>query len=80
MDSTTSTPITSITLAVFHNLVCKLMNKFISHGFLSYIMFLYEIRPTVKNSAGNKICSSVYRPVLNRRNLLKLVIKVINYP
>ena len=37
----------------FRNLLCKLMNKFLSHGFLPYGMRLGKIRPSVKNSAGN---------------------------
>ena len=55
----------------FRNLLCKLMNKFLSHGFLPHGMLLGKIRPTVKNSAGNKTSSSNYRPVMNSSNILK---------
>ena len=42
----------------FHNQLCKLMNKLISHGFLPYIMLLGKVRPSVKISAGNKSSSN----------------------
>ena len=51
--------------------LCRLMNKFVSRGFLTYSMFPGKIRPNVKNSAGNKSSSSVYRPVMNSSNILE---------
>ena len=56
----------------FRNLLCKLMNKFISHGFPPQSMLLGKIRSIVKKSAGNKACSSNYRPVMNYSNVLKM--------
>ena len=56
----------------FRNLLCKLINKFLSHGFLPYGMLLGKIRSTVKNSAGNKTSSSNYSPVMNSSNILKM--------
>ena len=56
----------------FRNLLCELMNNLISHDFLPWGMFLLKIRPTVKNSAGNKTRSSNYSTVMNTRNLRKL--------
>ena len=56
----------------FSNLLCRLTNKFISYGFLPHSMLLAKIRPTVKNSVGNKVSSSNYRPAMISSNLLKM--------
>ena len=55
-----------------NHVLCKLIIKFLSHGFLPFGMLLGKIRPTVKNSAGNKTNSSNYRPVMNSSNILKM--------
>ena len=39
----------------FRNLLCEIMNKFLSHGILPYSMLRGKIRPTVKNVDGNKL-------------------------
>ena len=57
---------------ILRNLLCKLMNKFISHSFLPDSMLIGKIRPTVENSVGNKTSSSNYRPAMNSSNLLKM--------
>ena len=54
------------------NLLCKLMNKFLPHSFLSCGILLGKIRLTVKNSAGNKTSSSNYRPIMNSCNIPKM--------
>ena len=54
------------------NLLFKLINKFLSHGFLPYSMLLGKICPTVKNSAGIRTSSSNYRLVMNSSNILKM--------
>ena len=72
LDTIIPTQNSLLTLArVFCDIFCKLMNNFLSHGFLLYSLLLGKIRPTVKNSAGNKNSLSNYRPVLNSSNLFK---------
>ena len=56
----------------FRNLLCKIMTKVLSHGFLPHCMRLGKIRPTVKNFAGNKTSSSSYRSVMNSGHILEV--------
>ena len=56
----------------FRNLLCKLINKFVTHGFIPQSMLKGEIRPTVKNGAGSKTSSQNYRPVMTSSNCLKV--------
>ena len=57
----------------YRNLLCKFYNKLISHTYIPHSMLKGHIRPTVKNSSGNKTDSKNYRPVMNSSNFLKVI-------
>ena len=59
--------------AVTANLLRKFYNKLISHTYIPHSMLKGHIRPTVKNSSGNKTDSKNYRPVMNSSNFLKVI-------
>ena len=57
----------------YRNLLCKFNNKLISHTYIPHSLLKGHVRPTVKNSSGNKIDSKNYRPVMNSPNFLKVI-------
>ena len=56
---------------VFKNLINKMFNKFLSHGYLPYNILQGHIKPVIKNKSLGKTNSSNFRPVMNSSNLLK---------
>ena len=53
------------------NLLCKFSNKLMSHTYIPRCMLKRDIRPTVKNSSGNKTDSKNHKPEMNSSNFLK---------
>ena len=52
----------------YRNLLCKFYNQLISHTYIPHSMLKGHIRPTMKNSCGNKADSKNYRPVMSSSN------------
>ena len=57
----------------YHNLLCKLYNKLITHAYIPHSMLKGHIHSTVKNSSGNKTDSKNYRTVMNSSSFLKVI-------
>ena len=58
---------------VFINLLCKFLNRLISHSHMPMNLIYGEIRPVIKNKILGKTDSNNYRPVLNSSMFLKIV-------
>ena len=58
---------------VFINLLCKFMNKLLTHSYVPTNMIYGEIRPVIKSKILGKGDSENYRPVLNSSMFLKVL-------
>ena len=58
---------------VFRNLLCKLFNKIILHGYVPHSMLSGQIKPVIKNISGSKSDSENFRPVMSSSIIFKLL-------
>ena len=52
----------------FRKLLCKFMNKILSHTYIPPAMLKVRLRPTVKSHSDTKTDSQIYRPVMLSSN------------
>ena len=57
---------------IFENLVCKFINRILSHNFVPREMLKGEIRPVTKSDKLDRESSENYRPVMNSSAFLKV--------
>ena len=57
----------------FRNVLCKFLNKILSHIYIPPAMLKGRIRRTVKYHSGTKTDSQNYKPEMNSSNFLKVL-------